>query len=108
MLRLTVLYGHPDSPEEFDRYYHDVHLPIARKMEGLRGWTIAKCSSIDPNEPPPYYLMVGLYFDSLEHMNEVLSSEAGQAAVADVPNFATGGAKFMTSEEDVLVPFSLG
>ncbi len=24
MIRLTVLYGHPTDPEEFDRYYRDI------------------------------------------------------------------------------------
>ncbi len=34
MHRLTVLYGHPTNPDEFDRYYHEVHIPIAKKNEG--------------------------------------------------------------------------
>src|SRR5580765_8430399 len=45
MNRLTVLYGHPTNPAEFDRYYHEVHIPIAKKMKGLKGWTIGKCES---------------------------------------------------------------
>ena len=32
MTRLTVLYGHPDNPAEFDRYYQDVHIPLAKKI----------------------------------------------------------------------------
>ncbi|HLU46974.1 MAG TPA: EthD family reductase, partial [Planctomycetota bacterium] len=60
MIRLTVLYGHPTDPEEFDRYYREVHIPIARKMKGLLGWTIGKCEAIDRSEKPKYYLIVGL------------------------------------------------
>ncbi len=43
MTRLTVLYGHPTDPAEFDRYYDEVHIPLAKKMQGLKGWTIGKC-----------------------------------------------------------------
>ena len=45
MHRLTVLYGHPKDPATFDRYYFDVHIPIAKKMQGFTGWTIGKCES---------------------------------------------------------------
>lgn len=108
MIRLTVLYGHPDDPEEFDRYYHEVHVPLAKKMKGLAGWTIGKCASADPGEDPPYYLIVGLYAESRSAMEAILASPEGQAAVADVPNFATGGATFLYDEEEVLIPFRLG
>ncbi len=30
MTRLTVLCGHPRDPAAFDRYYHEVHIPIAK------------------------------------------------------------------------------
>lgn len=107
MVRLTVLYGHPADPGEFDRYYREVHLPLASKMKGLAGWTIGKCESTDPEQPPPYYLIVGLYAESRAAMEAILASPEGQAAVADVPNFATGGATFMYDSEQVLIPVTL-
>lgn len=107
MYRLTVLYGHPEDPAAFDRYYRETHLPIARKMQGLKGWTIGKCESATPGEPPPYYLIVGLYADSRADMDAILASPEGQAAIADVPRFATGGFTFMFDEEEVLLPITL-
>ena len=107
MVCLTVLYGHPEDPAAFDQYYHAVHLPLARQMQGLRGWTIAKCESVVPGERPPYYMIVGLYADSRAAMDAILASAAGQAAVADVPKFATGGATFMYSTPEVLMPVQL-
>jgi hypothetical protein len=38
----------------------------------------------------------------------ILASPEGQATIADVPNFATGGYTFMFDDEVVLIPFSLG
>lgn len=107
MTRLTVLYGHPTDPAEFDRYYDEVHIPLAKKMQGLKGWTIGKCQAVSPAEQPPYYMIVGLYADSRADLEAILASPEGQAAVADVANFATGGATFFYNDEEVLVPYSL-
>lgn len=107
MIRLTVLYGHPNDPDEFDRYYRDVHIPLARKMVGLKGWTIGKCQPATPGEKPAYYMIVGLYAESREAMESILNTPEGRATVADVPNFATGGVTFLYDDEEVLIPYSL-
>ena len=103
MYRLTILYGHPQDPKKFDEYYRNVHLPIAERMRGLKKWTIGHGESADPAEPAPYYLVVGLYADTREDLERILASPEGQAAVADVPNFATGGATFVYSLERDLI-----
>ena len=107
MIRLTVLYGHPTDPAEFDRYYHEVHIPIAKRMKGLKGWTIGKCQAIDAREKPSYYMIVGLYAESRAEMEAILASPEGQATIDDVPKFATGGVTFLYDEEQVLIPYNL-
>ena len=108
MTRLTVLYGHPTDPVEFDRYYHEVHIPIAKRMRGLTGWTIGRCESATAGESPPYYMIVGLYAPTRADLEAILASPEGQATIADVPKFATGGCTFMFDDEEVLIPYSLG
>ena len=103
MYRLTVLYGHPEDPADFDAYYEDTHIPIARKMQGLVGWTIGKCESADPSENAPYYLVVNLLTETAADMERMLKSPEGRATLEDVPNFATGGVCFMFSEDQVMV-----
>jgi len=107
MYRLTVLYGHPKDPAEFDRYYREVHIPIARKMKGFKGWTIGKCEAMEKRERPPYYMIVGLYAESREAIEAILATPEGQATVKDVPNFATGGVTFLYDNEEVLIPCQL-
>ncbi len=107
MIRLTVLYGHPHDPAEFDRYYQQVHIPLASKLRGLKGWTIGKCQAADPAQQPAYYMIVGLYADSREDMEAILDTPEGKAAVADLDNFATGGATFLYDEEEVIIPYNL-
>jgi uncharacterized protein (TIGR02118 family) len=108
MVRLTVLYGHPEDPDEFQRYYRETHIPLARQMKGLKGWTIGMCEAAAEGEKPPYYMIVGLYAESRDVMEAILASPEGQATIADVPNFATGGVTFLYDDEEVLIPYSLG
>lgn len=103
MIRLLVLYGHPADPEAFDRYYADIHIPLAKRMQGLRKWTIGKVTGAPGGAPPPYYYVADLYADSREQMEAILASPEGQAAVRDVPNYASGGVTFLYTEvEEVL------
>lgn len=107
MHKLTVLYGHPKDPAEFDRYYYETHIPIAKKMKGLKGWTIGKCQQGADGTQSPYYMIVALYADTRTDIESILASPEGQAAVNDVPNFATGGATFLYDEEEVILPVSM-
>lgn len=98
MIRLLVLYGHPKDPDAFDTYYREAHIPIAMKMKGLKKWTIGKVDSTPDGNPPPYYYIADLYMDSKAEFEAMLASPEGQAAVADVPNYATGGVQFLYTE----------
>ena len=107
MHKLTVLYGHPTDPQAFDKYYHETHIPIAKKMKGLKGWTIGKLQNGGEGEKPPYYMIVALYADTRADIEAILASPEGQVTVADVPNFATGGSTFLYDDEQTIVPLSL-
>ena len=106
MIQLTVMYGHPDDAAAFDRYYQDRHAPLALQMPGLRGYSVHKPASLDPNTPSPYYLIADLYFESMEALSSALQSEIGQQAAGDLANFATGGAILVAGEVQVFAPVS--
>ena len=63
---------------------------------------ISRCESTD-DQPPAYYMIVSLHAESRERIEAILATPAGQAAVADVANFATGGATFMYDSEQCLL-----
>ena len=69
--------------------------------------SVSQDQSADPNEEPAYYLIVGLYADSRADMEAILDSPEGRATVADVANFATGGATILYDDEEVLIPYQL-
>ncbi len=96
MHRMTILYGMPDNPEAFRRYYYDTHIPIARQMKGLTGWNL---SWVD--DPSSRYLLIAeLYTASATAMDEILASPEGVAASANLDNFVTGGVEFLRGEEE--------
>jgi uncharacterized protein (TIGR02118 family) len=103
MTRLLVLYGHPHDSEAFDKYYQEAHIPIAKRMQGLRRWTIGKVLGTPGGNPPPYYYVADLYMESREEFEQLLASPEGQAAVADVPNYATGGVTFLYTEVEEVI-----
>ena len=94
--QLTVLYHHTDDADAFDRYYDETHVPIATALPGLRSYTVSRPGPGPDGAPPPYHLVAVLTWDSAEAFQEAFGSAEGQAAVADVPKFATGGAELLT------------
>jgi len=91
MMKVTVLYGHPTSPDEFEKYYSGTHLPLAAKMKGVARIEFTKFVAGPDGGKPAFYRMAELYFATQAQMDQSLGSPEGQATVADLPKFATGG-----------------
>ena len=91
MMKVTVLYGQPTSPDEFEKYYAGTHLPIAAKVKGVARIELTKFVAAPDGGKAAYYRMAELYFTTQAQMEQSLGSPEGQAAVADLPKFATGG-----------------
>ncbi len=105
MFRVSVLYGRPTDPEAFDRYYREVHIPLASRMQGLRGWKLTWCTAQTGDDLPPIHLVADLYADDEAAMGRILASPEGVAAREDLVNFVTGGATFLSGhEEEVPLP----
>ena len=91
MAKLVALYKTPTDPAAFDEYYDETHIPIARKIPGLRHYEISRGPVATPAGPSGVHLVAILSFDSLAAIQAAFGSPEGQAAVADVQKFATGG-----------------
>lgn len=94
MYRLTVLYPPPTDPGHFRTYYVSNHLPLAAKLPGLQ----SMCYSLDISAvdgSSPYFAIWEGEFASAQEMGAAMASDVGQALVADVPNYATGGAQIV-------------
>ena len=95
MAKIVVLYNQPTDPAAFDAYYEPTHVPIARKIPKLRDFEMSTSPVMTPQGPAPYHRVAVLTFDSMADVQAAFASPEGQAAVGDVPKFATGGATML-------------
>ncbi|MBD5634778.1 MAG: EthD family reductase [Candidatus Eremiobacteraeota bacterium] len=96
--RLLAMYDVPADPTAFEQYYHGTHLPLAKRIPGLRSYSINKGPIAAARGTSPYYLIATLEFDSLEAMQAGMSAPEGRAASADVANFAMAGVTIVMFE----------
>ena len=67
------------DPEEAEKQYYEVHIPTARKIPGLRKYTVAKARG----KTPAFYRIAELYFDDMDAVKNGLSSPEGEATLTD-------------------------
>ncbi len=94
MAQILVLYNTPSDAAAFDRYYHEIHIPLAKKIPGLRAYSISS-GPVQALAGTAPHLVAVLEFDSMPDISPALSSPEGQAIAADLANFASGGATIM-------------
>ncbi|MFJ4264379.1 EthD domain-containing protein [Paenarthrobacter nicotinovorans] len=79
------------SYEQFRTYWRDVHAPMAAKLPGVTRYIQRHIMpDVHNGEPDNEFGIDGvviLEYESQDAMEAAWASEAGQAAMADVPNF---------------------
>ena len=102
MARMVVLYKPPKDPVAFDNYYFATHVPIAKQLPGLRKYEVSQGAVASPGGASGIHLTAILHFDDMAAVQRAFASPEGQAAVADVGKFATGGVDiFMFDQREV-------
>jgi uncharacterized protein (TIGR02118 family) len=92
MAQVVVMYKTPKDAAAFDKHYFEIHIPLAKKIPGLRKYEISRGPVATPAGPSGFHLIATLYFDNLAAVQAGFGSAEGKAAGADVAKFATGGA----------------
>jgi uncharacterized protein (TIGR02118 family) len=100
MVKAVVLYGSPEDPDAFERYYADTHTALAQRIPGLERFEAARGFATPDGSAVPYQRIAELTFEDMNALQAGLGSEEGQAAVNDIPNFATGGVTIFFAEID--------
>jgi len=95
MARLLAMYKTPKDATAFDKYYFETHVPIAKKIPGLRKYEVSQGPVVTPAGPSGFHLIAILHFDDLGAIQAAFASAEGQAAAGDLANFATGGADLL-------------
>jgi uncharacterized protein (TIGR02118 family) len=95
MAYVVVLYKTPKDTAAFDKYYFEKHVPIAKKIPGLRSYEVSRGAVASPAGASGVHLVAMLRFDDMAAIQTAFASPQGQAAAGDLPNFATGGADLL-------------
>src|SRR5258707_10446011 len=66
MAKVVVLYKNPKNAEAFDKHYSSVHIPLAKKIPGLKKYDISTGAVGAPTGPSGIHLVATLYFDSAD------------------------------------------
>ena len=91
MAKLIAMYKTPVDAKAFDDYYYSIHVPIAKKIAGLKRYEVTNGPIMGPEGGSPFHLIATLYFDTMGELHSALGSPEGAAAAKDLANFATGG-----------------
>jgi uncharacterized protein (TIGR02118 family) len=88
MARMVVIYRTPKNVEAFDRHYFEIHVPLAKKIPGLRKYEVSDGPIATPVGTADVHRIGTLHFDDLEAIEKAFASAEGQAAGADRRHFA--------------------
>src|ERR1035438_5807412 len=76
-----ALYETPANPEAFDRHYREVHIPLCRRLPGLRRFTVSR--NVTAVRRAPYYLVAELEWDTVDELRAAFASPQGRATAED-------------------------
>ena len=80
--KLIVLYSNIKDPEKFDEYYKNTHIPLAKKIPGVREIAVSKVKGVAIGKAN-YYQVVEVYFDDIESLKKASESKEAKEAAKD-------------------------
>ena len=88
MARMIVIYKKPADVAAFEKHYFETHIPLAKKIPGLRKYEVSRGAITTLAGPTDVHLIGTLYFDDFDAMKKGFESPEGQAAGADRRTYA--------------------
>jgi uncharacterized protein (TIGR02118 family) len=88
MAQMVVIYKTPKDVAAFDKHYFETHVPLAKKLPGLRKYEVSQGPIATPAGGSGFHLAVILHFDDMAAIQKAFASVEGQAAGADRRIFA--------------------
>lgn len=94
MIKLIAIYARSEDAAQFTRHLTEVHLPLVAKFPGLLSLRHADTVSAETGHDG--CAVVECEFEDEASMRIALASPEGEAAAADVPNYAAAGVQIFT------------
>ena len=97
-VKITISFSDPDDPDAFVEHYLNTHVPLVKALPGLRAFEYGHALTNFDGTPPTAFWVISMTFDSEDAMHAAFASEAGQATIADMPNYRAGSRTSVVSE----------
>jgi uncharacterized protein (TIGR02118 family) len=88
MAGLVAIYKKPDDVEAFERHYFGTHVPLAKKMPGVRKYEVSHGPVSVLVGPSDVHFVATIHFDDLASMKLAFPNPEGRATAADRQVFA--------------------
>jgi uncharacterized protein (TIGR02118 family) len=85
--RLLVLWDTPEDPDFFERHYREVHVPLVKKLPGVRRYTFSRDTR--PLRGNLYYRIAEVDFDDITALQRAFASPEGRAVGSDTNTLAS-------------------
>jgi uncharacterized protein (TIGR02118 family) len=83
LARMIVVWKTPKDTAAFDRHYFGVHVPLAKKLPGIRKYEVSVGPTALLGSAADTYLVAILHFDSLAAIRSAFATPEGQECAAD-------------------------
>jgi uncharacterized protein (TIGR02118 family) len=101
MVKLIVIYPHPNDVATFEKVYQAEHVPLA--VAKLAGKTRMVGTRVlgSPQGAPPFYRIVEVHFQSMAALEACAASDGGKETLAHAMQISSGGPPiFLVAEEE--------
>jgi uncharacterized protein (TIGR02118 family) len=95
---LMAIYGPPKDPAAFERHYSGTHVPLTKKIPGLRTFVVSRGPI--SGDSADHHLIAIMTFDDVRAMDDGLASPEGAAAVDDLANLRVSYVHVMRFESE--------
>ena len=83
MARMVTIFTKPTDVAAFEKHYFETHVPLAKKLPGLRKYEVSRGPIMTRGGVSDFHLVSTLHFDSLDAMKVAFASAVGQECAAD-------------------------
>jgi uncharacterized protein (TIGR02118 family) len=94
MAQMVVIYNTPRDPVAFEKHYFEIHVPLAKKLAGLRKYQVNKGPITTLPGGFAVHMIATLYFDDMTAIQNAFRSPEGRACAADREIFAPDDSDF--------------
>jgi len=106
MVKLVVIYPHPDDVAAFENIYQTEHVPLAVAKLAGKTRMVGTRALGSPQSVSPFYRIVEVHFPSMAALEACAASDGGKQTLAHAVQISSGGLPIIMVAEEESSDFS--